>query len=206
MSKTFSNLEFINDEFLNQSLLTVENCLHVYFRSSPFYDRNCLNEMLLMRGNLNIAELDSEDGDVFDLSFVQTQTESLTKEECRKIDNFPKVVHPGFCIIDKIRRKDRKEDLLARFYIVNGRIYQAPIIFDLLSAQIRSAMFYIREAVKEASSAYKWTLENGYQRKDIAIVKNAPIVLFESEMNDLRQSIDEEFRLQSDLFSLIFPE
>jgi hypothetical protein len=98
----------------------------------------------------------------------------------------------GMAIIDKVSKQGPAITLLARYYVKDGSIYQSPDLFSMISAPVQSAMFHIREALKEVRNVVKWSLESGFQKKMAAGETETEFLFTQSELRSRSPPIVEE--------------
>lgn len=200
-----SKIFFTDKEFLQQYFLTIGNVLD-YFARSDFYDVTSINEVLKMQ-NRTIDELDKTDGISFRLSMVQQRNGPTLYGESI-LDPLQKnlVIHPGFVVIDKILREDGHDSLLAKYYILDGCIFQAPDLYSILSVRMRAAMFHLQEAVHEVKEAFDWKPETGF-RKKIAADEEETLYTFHSrELNEMRKDLNDEYNIQKNILDNLLSE
>ncbi|KAH0791724.1 MED6-domain-containing protein [Histomonas meleagridis] len=152
-------------------------------------------------------QLDKTDGISFRLSYVeQPRGLSLQKENLSDPNYSAIIICPGLAIIDKIQREGGEDSLLAKYYIVDGSIYQAPDIYTILSVRIRSAMFHLQEAVHEVREMFKWNPETGFRKKLAADETEILYTFHTSELDELKQELPDDFKLQNSLLDSLLAE
>lgn len=197
ISDESSNRFYFRDvKFIKKYHLTIGN-VHFYFRLSQFYDKSSVNEKLIMQQR-PLDQLDKIDGISFRRSFA-SQRNGLTfeKEDIKKPENQPYIVDQGLVIIDKIEKNKEDERTLAKYYILDGSIYQAPDLYSIMSCRIRSAMFHVRESLREVGNMFEWNLQSGYRKKIAADETETPYVFKQSMIKSMSNEIGDEYRLQT---------
>lgn len=194
-----SNSFFFRDEkFIKTYRLTIGNVLG-YFQLSGFYDKSSVNELIIMQGR-PIDQLDKIDGVSFRLSFAcQRNGLVFEKDDLKKPENQLVIIDQGLAIIDKIERNKNNETTLAKYYILDGSIYQAPDLYSIMSCRIRSAMFHVRESLREVNNMFEWNLQTGYRKKIAADETETPYTFKQSLIKGINNEIGEEFKLQTKL-------
>ncbi|XP_787850.1 mediator of RNA polymerase II transcription subunit 6 [Strongylocentrotus purpuratus] len=110
-------------------------------RSNPFYDRTCNNEIIKMQ-RLSPEQLKSMTGLEYILLHVQ---------------------EPILYVVRKQHRHSLEESTpLADYYIVAGRVYQAPDICAVINARMTTAVHNIRSAFEESLSYSRYHPSKGY--------------------------------------------
>ncbi|ESO86208.1 hypothetical protein LOTGIDRAFT_129607, partial [Lottia gigantea] len=120
-----------------------QNNVMDYFseRSNPFYDRMCNNEMIKMQ-RLNPDQLQNMVGVEYVLLHVQ---------------------EPILYVIRKLHRHSPTQVTpLAHYYIIAGRVYQAPDLCSVLNSRLLNSVSSLQSAFDEASSYSKYTPSKGY--------------------------------------------
>lgn len=110
------------------------NLVFDYFALSPFYDITCNNESLRSR---QIHPLD------------MSQLTKMTGMEYVLSD----VMEPHLFVMRKQKRTNpEKADPLLAYYILDGSIYQAPLLGSVFASRISRAMHHISKAFSTACS------------------------------------------------------
>ncbi|TXG68754.1 hypothetical protein EZV62_003689 [Acer yangbiense] len=110
------------------------NMVFDYFALSPFYDWTCNNEQLRMRSihPLDISQLSKMTGIEYMLS---------------------EVMEPHLFVIRKQKRDSpEKVTPMLSYYLLDGSIYQAPLLCNIFAARIGRALYYIQKAFTTAAS------------------------------------------------------
>jgi mediator of RNA polymerase II transcription subunit 6 len=97
--------------FLQQHGLELGNCID-YFATSPFYDQTCIREQKRMQSQFNALELD--ESKLVGVDYVCEQHEDLF-------------------IVRKLNAKRMLEQV---YYIINGTIYKAPELEELVNSRL----------------------------------------------------------------------
>lgn len=110
-------------------------------RSNPFYDRTCNNEMIKMQ-RLSLDQLMNMTGVEYALIHVQ---------------------EPILYVIRKQQRYSPQQTTpLADYYIIAGKVYQAPDLGSVLNSRILSTVHHLQSAFEEASSYSRYHPSKGY--------------------------------------------
>ncbi|XP_071504993.1 mediator of RNA polymerase II transcription subunit 6-like [Diadema antillarum] len=110
-------------------------------RSNPFYDRTCNNEIIKMQ-RVNPEQLKSMTGLEYELLHVQK---------------------PILYVVRKQHRHSPEETTpLADYYIIAGRIYQAPDLCSVINARMTTAVHNIQTAFEECISYSRYHPSKGY--------------------------------------------
>ncbi|KAK8889225.1 Mediator of RNA polymerase II transcription subunit 6 [Tritrichomonas musculus] len=194
-----TNSFFFRDEkFIKQYRLTIRNIMP-YFRLSGFYDKTSVNELLIMQ-NRPLDQLDKRNGISFYPSFASLRNgRTFDKEELEKPENQVVIIEQGLVIIDKVERLGNEKSTLAKYYILDGSIYQAPDLYSIMSCRIRSAMFHVRESIREVKNMFEWNLQTGYRKKIAADETETPYTFNQSEIKNINVELGDEFKLQTKL-------
>ena len=193
-----STFIFHDDGFIRQYNITVGNVLK-YFQLSNFYDTNSVNEKIEMQQR-SIDQLEKIDGISFRLVFAeQLGGISLSGDDLKKPENQMIVIFPGMAIIDKVLRDKEIETLLSRYYILNGTISQAPDLSSILNVRLKSAMFHIRESMREVRNMFDWNLQTGFRKKVAADETETLYTFKESQIKDVTSEVYDEYNLQNSL-------
>ncbi|KAK0592958.1 hypothetical protein LWI29_028245 [Acer saccharum] len=110
------------------------NMVFDYFALSPFYDWTCNNEQLRMRSihPLDISQLSKMTGIEYMLS---------------------EVMEPHLFVIRKQKRDSpEKVTPMLSYYLLDGSIYQAPLLCNVFAARIGRALYHIQKAFTTAAS------------------------------------------------------
>ncbi|KAH7425086.1 hypothetical protein KP509_11G039300 [Ceratopteris richardii] len=105
-----------------------------YFANSPFYDRSCNNEQLRMRSihPLDVSHLSKMTGIEYMLYEVQ---------------------EPNLFVFRKQKRESPEKVMaISGYYILDGSIYQAPNIHNVIGSRVVRVAYYISKAFAEASA------------------------------------------------------
>lgn len=194
------------EEFLGMFGLSVSNTLE-YFALSDFYDKSSINEIVKQnqRGDF-YKMIETMDGISFRLVYVHHRDgPPLTGTALRLEANRGAVVW-GLAVIDKVRREKDTEMVLAKYYILDGWVYQAPELYSLASATIRNAVFFMREALREAHDMFDWDLETGYKLKGTETEGETHFAFDEAEAKSFHSDYNTEVMLQKNLLELLASE
>ncbi|OHT09406.1 hypothetical protein TRFO_21621 [Tritrichomonas foetus] len=200
-----TSLFFRDENFIKQYRLTIGNVLK-YFQLCPFYDPSSVNAKLEMQQR-SIDQLEKIDGISFRLTFAEQRNGlSLEGDDLKKPENQVIVIDTGLAIIDKVYREKEDEKTLAKYYVIDGSIYQAPDIYSVFNSRIRSAMFHVRESIREVKNMFEWNLQSGFRKKIAADETETPYTFSSSQLKDLNAEIGDEFKLQTSLLDSLLSE
>lgn len=117
--------------FLESYGLTPWNVLD-YFSKSQFYDSSCINEQLKMQQRFNTLNVNDEGllGSSYELWYY---SESLF-------------------VIKKLEKSLNSTKLTGIYYIVQGTIYQAPTLAQVLKSRLRTSLYYLQSAFEQSQS------------------------------------------------------
>lgn len=128
---------------------------------SQFYDKSCLNEQIRMQARFN--QLEASQLDIKQMQGLEYELWYFTHE-------------PSLYVIRKqMRRSTQRTDLLAVYYIVQGTIYQSPVLHSLLSNRVLTALHHTRSAIELASHGYDFHPMKGYEWKQNSNKKLNPV-------------------------------
>jgi len=123
-------------------LLNEHNVMDYFMeRTNPFYDRQCNNEVLRMQ-RASQDQLAGMTGVEYQLLFVQPNILFVVRKQAR---SSPSHVTP-----------------IADYYIINGHIYQAPDLSNVLSSRLLTAVTNLQSAFEEARGYAKYHPSRGY--------------------------------------------
>lgn len=123
-------------------LLNEHNVMDYFMeRTNPFYDRQCNNEVLRMQ-RASQDQLAAMTGVEYQLLFVQPNILFVVRKQAR---SSPSHVTP-----------------IADYYIINGHIYQAPDLSNVLSSRLLTAVTNLQSAFEEARGYAKYHPSRGY--------------------------------------------
>ncbi|KAG0745714.1 hypothetical protein G6F57_004960 [Rhizopus arrhizus] len=134
-----------------------------YFALSPFWDRQCNNQVLAMQTQYN------------DLR----QPYEATIQALRKMTGVEfAIVHeqpPVWVIQKRYRRGPAEDDVnpIATYYITGANVYQSPTIYSVIANRLLTSLFHVNSAFKETqkmmsfhpSKGYSWKQANVDQQK-----------------------------------------
>ena len=90
--------------------------------------------------------------------------------------------------------------------MVDGTIYQAPDLYNLLTSNLRSAIFHMREAIRYIDSAYIWNPNVGYKQKSSKDADLPPFIFNPQELEIFRGETGDEFSIQKDLSNSVISQ
>ena len=202
------NYAFRDDQFLRTYGLTLGWLVDGYFKNSPFYDNTCLNNELIMK-NKDMSLLTQLDGVSYRLSLVQFRDgTTLTGDELSLPENQTKDITSALAVINKVRHISGDETegrVLAKYYVVDSTVYQAPTIYYLITTKIRSSIFYLRESIREYNKLFKWDIESGYYPSFIPDNEDSALLL-QNEFDFMNQDIASAFEMQNAMFATLIKE
>ncbi|KAJ8661898.1 hypothetical protein O0I10_002229 [Lichtheimia ornata] len=123
-----------------------------YFAQSPFWDRQCNNQILAMQTQYN------------DLR----QPYEATVEALRKMTGIEfAVVHeqpPVWVIQKQYRRGPEPNDVnpIATYYIMGANVYQSPTIYSVIANRLLTSLFHVNSAFKETQRWMDFDPSKGY--------------------------------------------
>lgn len=124
-----------------QNFALTEATVLDYFALSQFYERTCNNEVLRMQARYTDDHPSGED-------LIQ-QLHRMTGIEYGLLASKP----PSLFIVGKWQRHSpQRASLLACYYIMEGAIYMAPSVRDVLEGRLVSAAHHLREALSYGAS------------------------------------------------------
>lgn len=131
-----------NDKAFLQNFSLNEESVMIYFGLSPFYDKNCNNEIIKMQ-RLDPTLLQTMHGIEYNLSSNPVQ---------------------GLFIITKSQRTltPPKLEPLATYYVHDGNIYQAPSIHAILSSRMLQSLHKLRGAFETMQSSVDFSGQGKY--------------------------------------------
>ncbi|KAG2194831.1 hypothetical protein INT47_007893 [Mucor saturninus] len=162
-----------------------------YFALSPFWDRQCNNQVLSMQTQYN------------DLR----QPYEATVEALRKMTGIEfAVVHeqpPVWIIQKRYRRGPAPDDVnpIATYYIMGANVYQSPTIYSVIANRLLTSLFHVNSAFKETQDMMEFYPSKGYTwktapdpsasaKKDKTTVNMAKSVLRAQETQAFRHWMD----------------
>ncbi|KAI8887085.1 MED6-domain-containing protein, partial [Backusella circina FSU 941] len=126
-----------------------------YFALSPFWDRQCNNQVLAMQTQYN------------DLR----QPYDETVEALRKMTGIEfAIVHeqpPVWIIQKRYRRGPAPDDVnpIATYYIMGANVYQSPTIYSVIANRLLTSLFHVNSAFKETKKMMDFHPAKGYSWK-----------------------------------------
>lgn len=119
-----------------QNFALTEATILDYFALSQFYERTCNNEVLRMQARYTDDHPSGED--------LLQQLHKMTGIEYGLLASKP----PSLFIIGKWERHSpQRASLLACYYVMEGAIYMAPSVRDVLESRLASAAHHLRETL-----------------------------------------------------------
>ncbi|KAI8146337.1 MED6 mediator sub complex component-domain-containing protein [Fennellomyces sp. T-0311] len=152
-----------------------------YFSMSPFWDRQCNNQILSMQTQYN------------DLR----QPYEATVEALRKMTGIEfAVVHeqpPVWVIQKRYRRGPEENDVnpIATYYIMGANVYQSPTIYSVIANRLLTSLFHVNSAFKETQKYMDFHPAKGYSWKTS---KSASTEKPKGQQGTLRARENQEFR------------
>ncbi|KAH6582747.1 hypothetical protein BASA61_008377 [Batrachochytrium salamandrivorans] len=142
-----TSVSFKDTAFLQVFGLNEHNALD-YFAMSQFYDKSCLNEQLKMQVRHNDLQAQQLDG---------RQMKGL------EYTIWYFTLQPSLFVIRKQTRfSPTRVDLIAVYYIVEGTVYQAPNLCQVLANRVRTSLFFTKNALQIAKESYRHNPILGY--------------------------------------------
>ena len=220
-------LSFRDEGTLQRTILTIGNVLTEYFAYSPFYSQDSLNEFNSNR-NEDIRDLYDKEGLLYRLTYVKLTdrnflnmnrkpnepeiTEKILEgDEIDLPENRGYPVSVGFVEITSfLNRKDENGDVhsmrQAKYFMIDGTIYQAPDLYNLLTSNLRSAIFHLREAIRYIDSAYQWNPNIGYIPKSNQQIDSPPFIFNTQELQMFQIDTKDEFYIQQELSNAVISQ
>lgn len=106
-----------------------------YFSKSQFYDSSCINEQLKMQQRFNTL-------DVRDDGLLGSSYELWYHSE-------------NLYVIKKLEKSLNSVKLTGIYYIVEGTIYQAPTLSQVLKSRSRTALYHLQSAFEQSMDSGK---------------------------------------------------
>jgi len=151
-------LSFIDTIFLQHFGLFKENALD-YFSLSPFYDKQCSNEVCKMQG--------------FSQNQIQNQLKAMTGVQY--------VLDEGvqdarlFVVKQEYRQSNSYATLQAIYYILEGTIYQAPSVQSLMHSRLSRLAFNLEKCLDTLRNHVSMTDNCEYRwsfNEDASVLEN----------------------------------
>ncbi|KAI9256544.1 MED6 mediator sub complex component-domain-containing protein [Phascolomyces articulosus] len=152
-----------------------------YFSMSPFWDRQCNNQILSMQTQYN------------DLR----QPYEATLEALRKMTGIEfAVIHeqpPVWVIQKRYRRGPEPNDVnpIATYYITGANVYQSPTIYSVIANRLLTSLFHVNSAFKETQKWMDFHPAKGYSWKSS---KPTSTEKAKGQQGTLRARENQEFR------------
>ena len=145
-SESNKSLQYIDIQWLSAYGINGENALE-YFYTSPFFDSRSNNQSLRLQGVENARRegiLQSLTGKEYVLDTVNTAEPNL------------------FVVREQLRRSPRPNDvsLMNVFYILDGVIYQSPVLLDLLNSRMKKVAGYMSSSFSMVRDSVQWKFES----------------------------------------------
>jgi hypothetical protein len=217
------HLQYIDHQFLMHRPLTIGNFIDEYFCNSPFYDNQCLNQLAKFRNEREISDLEGKIGFFYKITYVRIKnleylnmnkkpgdeeiTEKiLVERDIYKPENLNIPISPGFCEVSKIENFLKDEEtveskVLAKYYAIDGFVYQSPDLHSILASALRSGIFYMREAVREIETIFEWNPRMGYYVKQTDTYDEPPFIFDKDEYNTILKENEAEATIQKSFLS-----
>lgn len=133
-------IQYVDVQWINMNGLVKSNVLD-YFYTSPFFDQDSCNQ-ILRRQNLS-----SSSKVLIDEIGLQYEVDNANSHE------------PSLYVIRKIHRSSPKStQLLGIYYCLDGVIYQAPVLLELLRVRYSKAAYHLDKAFDLVRKAHSQEL------------------------------------------------
>jgi mediator of RNA polymerase II transcription subunit 6 len=200
---------FFRDEAFLRGIgtLTIANVLD-YFSCSQFYDPDSLNQQAKqnLQSDLEVM-IQNQDGISFRITLAQQAGGArLEGDALKKPENLGMPVLPGLIIIDKVIKDGGRDSVLAKYYILDGTVFQAPALYGLLAARIRSAVFHVRESLREVRNMFEWNVETGFKKRVASAESETVYVFKQSDLKEVAGEVVSEISLQNGLLDSLLKE
>eukprot|EP00127_Corallochytrium_limacisporum_P000428 Clim_evm4s12 gene=Clim_evmTU4s12 len=124
-----------------------------YFSLSPFYDRQCTNELAAQAMQDPQARRQYK-GTEYELVYMSPPPKPGTE---------PSKVPPVVFVIEKrFRSSPEKISTLAYYYCVDGSIFLAPTLDIIVKSRLLNSLHFLRSAMKDTAAASRFTPTVGY--------------------------------------------
>ena len=219
--------QFFDEVFIQQGNLTIGNVLTHYFAMSPFYSNDSLNEFNTNR-NEDIRDLYHKEGLLYrltyvkftnkeDLAFIQKPGEPELTEKILEGDEIDLPENRGYPLAHAfveitrfLNRKNEDGDVIsyrqAKYFMVEGIIYQSPDLYNLITSSLRTTIFHLREAIRYIDSVYEWNAITGFKEKSKdpnQSVNDPPYLFAREEYKMFVTEMEDETSLQRYLASTV---
>ncbi|TMW69162.1 hypothetical protein Poli38472_001318 [Pythium oligandrum] len=166
------NASFHDTIWLQSFPLNAQTVLH-YFALSPFYDRSCNNERLKMQ-RLGLDQLKNMRGIEYEL-----------------LPNAAKQLPQQLFLIQKQRRLGRTQvKPLAVYYVLDGRVYQAPNIHAMLTSRLKKCSHRVNKAFHALAAGVRFSPTEGYAWDFSSEDNKAPVIPSEQLQLKLKQKFE----------------
>ena len=130
MEENLTDQSFKDTIFLESFGLSPWNVLD-YFSKSQFYDSSCINEQVKMQQRFNTLNVSAEGllGSSYELWYY-TET-------------------PSLFVIKKLNKSLNSVKLTGIYYIIQGTIYQAPLLSSVLKNRLSTCLYYLQSAFEK---------------------------------------------------------
>ncbi|EAX94155.1 hypothetical protein TVAG_105740 [Trichomonas vaginalis G3] len=174
---------FINKEFIQQEGLTLENIIHPYFESSPYYK--------------------PERGSKLEISFAQPHGSAvLSAAHLSKPEHKSVSVDQGLVVIDEVLNNE----IIAKYIVKDGYILPAPTFYNLIAGRVCSSLNSLQKSIKNVHKVFNWNVKRGFTKRIAYGETETKYEFRASELKDLRSESGDEFRLQSTLLDALLTE
>ncbi|ETV99499.1 hypothetical protein, variant [Aphanomyces invadans] len=138
------NASYRDNIWLSQFPLDHQSVLY-YFAGSPWYDKNCNNEILKMQRR-PLEHLQGMTGIEYELQ----------PNDAKQVPQILYVIHK------KNRTGPRTAHVMAVYYVLDATIYQAPNTYTLLTSRLKKCSFRVNKAFKALSAGVRFSPTEGY--------------------------------------------
>ncbi|KAF3989955.1 hypothetical protein FT663_02066 [Candidozyma haemuli var. vulneris] len=151
-TEPLDEIQWKSPEWIQQFGLHTGNVLD-YFAESPFYDRTSSNQVLRMQ-----FQFQQIPPNIHPQKYMQSKLTEMVGVEFV----VAYVREPDFWIIRKQRRLDPTTARTEQdYYIIGANVYQAPKIYDILSARLLSSVLSMRKSIDLLNDMTKFSISEG---------------------------------------------
>ncbi|GBL51013.1 Mediator of RNA polymerase II transcription subunit 6 [Candidozyma auris] len=151
-TEPLDEIQWKSPEWIQQFGLHTGNVLD-YFAESPFYDRTSSNQVLRMQ-----FQFQQIPPHIHPQKYIESKLTEMVGIEFV----IAYVKEPDFWIIRKQRRLDPTTTTTEQdYYIIGANVYQAPKIYDILSARLLSSVLSMRKSIDLLNKMTKFSISEG---------------------------------------------
>lgn len=207
-------MSYVNPNYFMGPPISIGSFIDNYFSLSPFYESTCLNSQAKGRGQ-EIEDVQHMVGFYYKITYVENQNFDvngnlidkepmiLSGDEIYSNENKGKPLQ-SFAEICKFENFVQDEGnvetrLLAKYYFIYGTIFKSPDLSSLLTSQLRSAIFHLREAIRDMEKINEWKPEFGFHQKGADTLDEPPFAFDVDEFRSLMEENNRERDIQGNL-------